>query len=360
MNTIANATNRLLGKSPADISNDRTRLASPSDSAPPLPANLNYACLPNLPKEQLSTCSIDNNEETKLIFPKFSRRFNTLRDLPAPQASSGKTAKSFSEFRPVRAFASPKFQTPCAPMKGLFMRPASRRLAEFSGKVVSNFSFTNCFFETNTNKVALGPEPQLKRLWPFVGSSNGPIGSNLAVLGLGAGGEKKAFKAWNDLDQRGSKNGPELKNSKALEGKRSKKQSALSIKNNFSFRKIGPECGLNLEVDSNAHGRPGQLIKPKTKRICKAKDKKLDLLYRLIRQVVRQERRLERVAELEVVNHSSVLYQPGFFFHAENRVFRRRRNLQKKGIFLGNYERNLCCFVSCILKLVDFKFIFLN
>lgn len=337
MNSIGNAINRILRKCPADISNDHTRLASPSDSAPPVPANLNYSSPPeNFPKDHLSACSIADDNESKLIIPKFSRKFSTLRDLSFSQNASGKITKSFSEFRPVRPFPSPKFRPPCSPLQSQFMKPASQRLAEFSGKVVSNFSFTNCFFEANTNKVQFGVGPQKKTGWTGSGVLNGRLEGAWANLGFGDEAKKSEMEERTRSSGGIGKMGREPENAKALDWKKKNVQQMLSIKNNFSFRKIGPESGLNVETHSNGLETTCQLIRPKTKRIRKARNQKLDLLDGFIKQVLRQEKRAKRAQELEVVEHSSVFYRPGFFFHSENRILRRRGYRLKKGIFYKN------------------------
>lgn len=345
MDLLANAVRAPPKKRPGNFSAEQTRLASPSETAPPAPKNLNYALPAHaLPKEDLSACSIGQNEGGKLIFPKFFRRHRTLRDLSAPLGGPGKSVRSVSEFRPVRPFASPQFQIPFSPPKSRFVRPASRRLADFSRKVVSNFSFTNCFFEANASKVGIAGETRVKYLWPAPRGLAEPASAN---LGPRAGKRQKPFDKGQIRRAFGEVERP---NPKALEWKRKNLHKMLSIKNNFSFRKIGAEAGLNAEGNSNAPAGPGHLIKPKTKRICKAGRRQMEGLYHLVKQTLREEREARRARALEITGNASALYQPGFFFHSENRICRRLRAKARKSILEA-----LCKCFYCRAKVSEFS-----
>jgi hypothetical protein len=317
---------------PLHLSSDQTRIASPSDSNPQRATNLNYTSplsRRHQKKDDFSACSIEKEDSSKLIFPKFSRKFSTFRQIPSLQDLNSKGIKSLSEFQPANCFYSPRFQKP-KQTKG-FVRPAERRLAEFNSGIVSNFSFTNCFFESNGSKVVFKGELNSNYNKPNYGNN---IGFNQNQWGKNFGSKIEQRFMRNEI-QVNSNVGNHFKMN--LNWNQNKVQDFFSIKDNFTFNKTSGNEFLTKNEDPGKVENPKQmknlLIKPKTKRIKKKPRIQNEQFYQMIKQMLHKKKLKCKNKQFKIFNNSSDYYEKGFFCHMETKICKRIPQKIIKGIF---------------------------
>lgn len=323
--------NKRLEINKMNFSNEKTRIASPSEVLPRNPPNLQF-CKPSSPphvpispkkKENFSTCSIEEEtSQSKLIFPKFFRKIQTIRNMPSlPNLPTGgfKRVNTFNDFGwGGQQFFSPGMRKRSEHGTNDFVKPAARRLLEFNKSQVSNFSFTNCFFESNLNRVNINACSLVK---PIVRNNSFSQIPKLGAVGLNR----------NTMQVGVCKQGSFVDNSNVfvrnLDSQKSPVQSkveyiqeeSFSIKDNFSFTKSRIAPFLEKpKILKNLGSNKIQIKKQgvsKTKKIQKMKKFKSDEIYQIIKQVVREVKMKRVLKKLKIKNQTSAFCTPSFYYH---------------------------------------------
>ena len=317
-----------------NLSNEQTRIGSPSESHPVMlkqkqPEELNSNKIQKQNSRKFSTCSIEEESEpTKLIFPKFSRQFSTLRNLSSLTNCNFNGPKAFNSFTELAANVnySPQFQTPKIKTQQGFVRPAAKRLANFNKEVISNYSFTNCFFESNNNGVNFNTfsivKPEINQ--SSINKTNllksqfkNPFHSSQFSNEIFTPAK---FKIENNLNS--NKLGFSTVNIKRSSANCSTKKfisftQKINSNNNNNF-----DRNKNLSLVSKKNSE-NKLIKPKTKRIKKIKKFKNENFYQFVKQSIRKIKLKKKGEKLKIANNSNILHIPGFYLNEENLICRK-------------------------------------